>query len=119
MTTPLDPLVADMVNALDESQREDFEERAAIMEFDAKLPRDHAECLALLDVLHRHPGVLLGVSVLRIELHGEPRWILTTDPGHARNVGGMEMHIVGAGVRDLAKLITEKYSGIAMLTAMA
>jgi len=28
------------------------------MEFDAELPRDHAECLALLDVLNRHPCAL-------------------------------------------------------------
>ena len=55
---PLDPLVADMVNLLNASQREEFEERAGIIEFDAKLPRAHAECLALLDVLRRHPAVL-------------------------------------------------------------
>lgn len=55
---PLDPLVADMVNLLDEGQRDEFEERAAIIEFEGKLPRAHAECLALLTVLRRHPEVL-------------------------------------------------------------
>lgn len=55
---PVDELVADMINFLDASQREDFEERAGIIEFDAKLSRGHAECLALLDVLRRHPEVL-------------------------------------------------------------
>ena len=58
MTVPIDPLVAEMVNRLDENLREDFEERAAIIEFEANLPRAHAECLALLDVLRRHPEVL-------------------------------------------------------------
>lgn len=55
---PVDELVADMLNFLDASQREDFEERAGIIEFDGQLSRGHAECLALLDVLRRHPEVL-------------------------------------------------------------
>ena len=55
MPTPQNPLVAEMVAKLNASLREDFEERAAIMEFDGNLQRDHAECLALLDVLHRYP----------------------------------------------------------------
>lgn len=58
MPTPLNPLVAEMVEKLNANLREDFEERAAIMEFDGNLSRDHAECLALLDVLHRHPCAL-------------------------------------------------------------
>ena len=58
MPTPLNQLVAEMVARLSPALREDFEERAAIMEFDAELPRDHAECLALLDVLNRHPCAL-------------------------------------------------------------
>ncbi len=62
MQTPLNPLVAEMVAKLDPNLREDFEERAAIMEFDAELPRAHAECLALLDVLHRHPCALCGAA---------------------------------------------------------
>ena len=62
METPLDALVAEMVTALDANLREDFEERAAIIEFDAHLPRGHAECLALLDVLRRNPEVLMKIS---------------------------------------------------------
>ena len=49
-----------MVNSLDADLREDFEERAAIMEYDGKLPRDHAECLALLNILKNNPTALLG-----------------------------------------------------------
>ena len=56
--TPIDPLVADMVRLLDANLREEFEERAGIIEFEAQVPRAHAECLALLDVLRRHPYVL-------------------------------------------------------------
>ncbi|MGJ0486136.1 MAG: hypothetical protein ACR65R_16620 [Methylomicrobium sp.] len=62
MPTPLDPLVAEVVNQLDPDLREDFEERAGIIEFDANLPRAHAECLALLNVLLRHPECLLALK---------------------------------------------------------
>lgn len=57
-TTPIDALVAAMVSAFDAGLREEFEERAGIIEFEAKVPRAHAECLALIDVLRRHPDVL-------------------------------------------------------------
>lgn len=59
---PINPLVAEMVAKLSPALREDFQERAAIMEFDAGMPRDHAECLALLDVLNRHPCALCPVA---------------------------------------------------------
>jgi len=62
METPIDPLVADVVAKLSPSLREEFEERAGIVEFDGKLPRAHAECLALLDVLLRHPEALTNSS---------------------------------------------------------
>ena len=115
--TPQDPLVAYLVKLLDEGKREDFEERAGIMEFDANLPRDHAECLALLDVLHRHPAVLTGVIVLRVEVDGAAQYWLTTDPAYARaqlaEIGGVEK-----GNCDPAALISESFAGIAMLTAI-
>ena len=60
----MDAVVAEMVTALDDNQREDFEERAAILEFDANLPRGHAECLALLDVLRRNAAVLAKLKTI-------------------------------------------------------
>ncbi len=62
MEEPLDKLVAEIVKMLDEGQREDFEERAGIIEDASNVSRAHAECLALLDVLRRHPTVLIGVN---------------------------------------------------------
>jgi hypothetical protein len=56
----MDQLVLEVVTLLDAKQREDFEERAAILEFEAGYAREHAECLALLDVLCRNPAVLLS-----------------------------------------------------------
>ena len=60
--TPTDALVAEMVSLLDAALRDDFEERAGIIEFDAQVPRAHAECLALLDVLRRHPDALAATK---------------------------------------------------------
>jgi hypothetical protein len=55
----MDLIVEEIVNLLDENLQEEFHERAAIIEFDAHLLRAHAECLALLYVLRRHPEVLM------------------------------------------------------------
>ena len=60
--TPIDAIVAAIVNQLDTDLREEFEERAAIIEYDGQLQRAHAECLALLDVLRRHPEALSGMA---------------------------------------------------------
>lgn len=54
-------IVADLLGQLDERQREAYEERAGILEFDAGLTHDHAECLALLDVI-RHEFNLIKRS---------------------------------------------------------
>ncbi len=107
MKKPMDELVADMVTVLDAGLREEFEERAAIMEFEGKLSLAHAECLALLNVLHRHPGALSGVILLQV---GAARWLLTTDPDFVRR------HQGAIGVRNLADVVREQYSGTAVLT---
>ena len=50
--------IIEMLDKLNPDLREEWEERAAIMEFEAGLNRDHAECLALLDVIRRNPSAL-------------------------------------------------------------
>lgn len=115
--SPTDPLVAELVALLDASQREAWEERAAIMQFDGQLPRGHAECLALLDLLRRHPSALSGVSVLEIELDGGTEWLLTTDLPYARryvaDVGGHEI-----AVRHLTDVLLTQYGRVAVLTTL-
>lgn len=117
METPMNSLVADIVSKLDARLREDYEERAAIMEFDAELPRAHAECLALLDVLHRNPAVLTGVTVLQVEVNGTMQYWLTTDPESARqhlsDTGGTEI-----GACDLKDVIDQQFNGIAALASV-
>lgn len=62
---PSDPLLAELVSRLDDNLREAFEERAGIIEFEAQLPRGHAECLALLNVLVSHPEAVCAVFKLK------------------------------------------------------
>jgi hypothetical protein len=78
MKTPQDPLVAGLVGLLDADLREKFEERAGIVEFDGLVPRAHAECLALLDVLKSHPQVLARHWLFRANFQGAKRCFLTT-----------------------------------------
>ena len=47
------PIVEDMLPVLDATQREFYEERAAILQYDANLSRAQAEALALLEVIRR------------------------------------------------------------------
>ena len=112
---PIDAVVAEVVQKLDADLRADFEERASILEFDALHPRSHAESLALLDVIHRHPECLTGITVLQIELDGETQWLLTTDLAFARRYLA-DVGAGGIGVRVLAEVIHRRYGGVAMLT---
>lgn len=98
MPRPVDPLVADLAERLDDSHREWFEERAGIVEFDAGHSRVDAERLALLMLLQRHPAALTGVTALQMTLDGATRWALTGDADRARlhlaELGAVEVHEV-------------------------
>lgn len=48
---PQHPVILEMLSSLDENQRELYEERAGILEYDAGLDRPFAEALALLEVV--------------------------------------------------------------------
>lgn len=117
MEIPLNPIVANIVVKLDPSLREDYEERAAIMEYEANLERAHAECLALIDLLSRHPSILTGVTVLQAEVNGTTLCLITTDlksvRQHLADIGGVEK-----GILDLATVIDRHYTGIAVLTPL-
>lgn len=117
MKKPLDALVATTVNLLNTDLREEFEERAGIMEFDAELPRAHAECLALLNVLRRHPTALSGVTVLKAVVNGTQQCLLTTDLNVARKrfaaLGGSEI-----GVIDLKEVVERQFGGLARVASV-
>ena len=44
---PIDPLIYEIYETLTDNLKEEFHERAAIIEFDSNIPRDHAERLAM------------------------------------------------------------------------
>ena len=49
----MNEIVEELLQHLDGTQREIWEERAGIMQYDGGLTRDHAECLALLYLLRQ------------------------------------------------------------------
>ena len=112
---PIDPLVAHLVARLDDGLREDFEERAGIIEYDGGVERNNAEHEALLDLLERFPDALAGVTVLQVELDGGANEILvTTDADFART------YLAGINAKEIATLaladvIRAQFGGIAAL----
>jgi hypothetical protein len=111
---PVDPLVGELVDLLDDDLRESWAERSAIVEFDAGLERAHAECLALLSVLARHPSALCRVRVLQFDVDGATKCLLTTDLDVARMHAGYEG---GRNVRvvELRDVLDRQYVGLASL----
>ena len=112
---PRDAIVADLITHLDANHREAFEERAAIIQYDAGVSRAHAECLALLDILRRHPSALTHVVVLHAEVEDSSQWLLTTDLDHARlvvtSMGGIEIAVL-----DVDTALNQHYAGLALLS---
>ena len=53
-------IVKRLVERLVANLREAFEERAALMEFEGGLERDHAEALALLDLIRMDPAAVFA-----------------------------------------------------------
>ena len=100
----------DLVGRLNAADRELYEERAAIREFDGLQPRETAEALALLDVLRLRPAALLGVTVVRIEIEGDERCALLTD----RNARRLRL----VCKVDLAAVVSEQYDGAALLSPL-
>jgi hypothetical protein len=117
MPEPIDPIVADLLSRLNDNLREEFEERAGILEFDANFPRRLAESLGLLDVLRRNLNGLSGVTGIQIELGGQTQWLATTDIDYARQHLA-EVQATEIASMDLRTVIEEQYSGIAMLATV-
>ncbi len=117
MPAPIDPIVADLLSRLSENLQEDFEERAAILEFDANFPRRLAESLGLLDVLRRNLSGLTGVTALQIELDGQTEWLAVTDADHVRQHLA-DIHAKVIAEVDLKVALEEQYAGCACLCSL-
>jgi len=69
----MNEIVKDLLTHLDADQRELWDERAAIMQYDGGLTRDHAECLALLCIIRSAallPSYLESTLIRKGEHHG-------------------------------------------------
>ena len=112
----MDAIVLEMVNSLDSVNREVFEERAAILEFEANYERAHAECLSLLSILRKHDPATYPVAVWQVEVKGETKWMLVTDvelaKAHLAYIGGRATEAL-----DLFTVVEWQCHGIAVLTA--
>ena len=117
MSVSVNPLVGEIVDTLPVDLREDYEERAAIMEHDGELPRAEAECRALLSVLRRYPEVITGVTVLRFHMQGVPQFLVTTDlelaGRHMAHLGAVEVDTV-----PLADVVANQCGGLAVLVRL-
>jgi hypothetical protein len=104
----------DLIDRLDADTRELFEERAGIVEFDGMQPREHAEAMALLDVLRLRPAALLGVAVLEVELAGDSRCALVTD----RRAVRLRLLCEADRGADLAAIVAGRFGGAALLSPL-
>ncbi len=107
----IDPLVGELIEKLSPDLRESFEERAGILEFDAGVRQCHAECLALLMILSRHPDALTGVTVLQVQQGGRPVWLLTTDWATACQLE-VDHAVLKRGSAGLAEFIASQPGGV-------
>jgi len=124
-TPPLDALVANAVDRLDDALRFEFEERSGVITHctgDELLhagnqTRAHAECLALLDLLLRHPYCLSGLTAVEVELDGATQWVLTSNLPFARqllaDIGGNEIAVL-----DPVDVVRQQYGDVAMLSTL-
>ena len=124
MPIPNDSLVAVLVSKLDDNLLEAREERAGVMQWDALLPKGHAECLAMLDLLCRHPEILqsgarrsAGVVVLHATVGQESMWLLSADSNAGRQYL-VDLGAAGISDCDLADVLNEQYGGLAMLATV-
>jgi hypothetical protein len=117
MNRPL-TIMEELLNRLDDDLKEEWEERAAIMEYDGGLSRDHAECLALLNVFMRHPLALSGLSLLKAELEGDTHFVVTTDAqGTLQHLSSIGCNITE--LADLAEVLDSEFGGTASLAKIA
>lgn len=113
---PLDAGVARLVEQLDDDRREAFEERAGILQFDARLPRLEAERQALIQTLARQgfPGQV-SLIVLRAEFEGAVQWALVRDEPEGR----ARLLRLGASTAvrvDVREVLEAQFGGLAWLS---
>jgi hypothetical protein len=107
--------IADLLDRLDPDTRYEFEERAGIIEFDAGIERDDAECYALVDLLRTYPAALTGMNVFQINKDQQTAFVLTTDV-EATYARFDREDAKALRVADLAVVLKTMFDGIALLS---
>lgn len=110
----LGPFVGDVFDRLDAGQMEFWQERSAVLQFDARLSRALAEALALIELLRRHPAILGQVQVVAFDRDGGTQWLVTDDLTHARQVVGAIGGVV-VGSHSVVDAVRDQFGGIALL----
>jgi len=113
--TPLDPLVEAMVSRLSNAQREAFEVRAGVLQFEQGRTREIAESLALLEVLRLEP-LTVGVVCVQAHAHGATVYFLAATEDQAR-LALSALVATGAVNVDLPMAL-HRLGGAARLTAI-
>ena len=112
---PVDAHVARVVARLDADRREAFEERAGILEFDARFSREDAERRALVEVLARQgfPSEP-PVRLLQADVGEATEWLLTGDAVTARRALA-DLGVTRVVEVDLAETVQRQFAGLAAL----
>jgi hypothetical protein len=117
MRKPEDETVGALVDLLDDDLTEMFHERAGFRHYLGEYPAAHAEALALLDVINRHPDALSGVTAFAFEIDGATHWVITTDQDlcrdHVTRTGGT------ARRADISRVVRDEFGGVAEITTAA
>jgi hypothetical protein len=115
--TPVDPRVARLAARLSASERESFEEKAAIRTHIGELACEQAEIEALLDVLSSQPAK--PVRVFRLTLaDNTSQWVLAFDLAPALSclqvLGGSDI-----AEAELDDVLHQQFGGVAFLGTSA
>ena len=111
------PILTDLLSRLDSNQRDSYEERSSILEFEAGVSRPLSEALAILDFIRNNPMALSGITVMQIEMDGAIEWLLTTDVAYARSYL-TTIHAKQVAVVNLADVLAQQYGGVALLSTL-
>lgn len=117
--SPVDPRVARLADRLSVTDRENFEERAAIRTHLGKLERKQAEIEALLDILSAQTTTPTPVRAFRLTLADDAsEWVLVFDLSQAlaclNDLGGSDIAEV-----ELDAVLHQQFSGVAFLGSSA
>jgi hypothetical protein len=110
--------VQNIVDRLPEELVEAWEEKSAVMEYDAGLSRQHAEALALLNLLDDDPDVISELRAAQIDVGDAPRFFVGSSKELLDEVAGRLGGEIAAR-RSVAWVLDEEFGGLCECVAAA